>query len=247
MPRDGPALLPLSPSGLGPLGSGSNGRLLSGSGGRASLSGLSDLGVARGPLSLSGGGQGPLAASESRDLVGPLAAEQLPSVSASAGGAGGAGGLPLPLSAVLHLSPAPTTCLSGLLAGLRRPLLEHLAQVATHHLLVEAMSCVDLSLEVDVLLGVALGVAVLPGGVGVDGLLQTASPVAPPLCATMVTVMVVSVAVTVVVTMTMTVTVTMTVPMPVAMTVPMPVATPVSLLHFGRSVRPLFLHRSVTG
>lgn len=117
-----PALLPQSPSGLGTLGSGSDGRLRSGSRGPASLSGLPELAVALAPLSLSGGWEGLLTVSETGPLaVGALAAEQLPSVSVSAGGVGGASGLALPLSAVLHLQPA-LTGLSRLLRGLWRPL-----------------------------------------------------------------------------------------------------------------------------
>lgn len=189
--------MPRSPSGLGPLGSGSDGRLRSGSGGRASLSGLPELDVARAPLSLSGGREGPLAASEAGGPVGPLAAEQLPSVSVSAGGAGGPRGRALPLSAVLHLGPA-LPALSGLLQGLWRPLLADLAQVQAQ---------VDRRLlAVRLVLGVAVRL------VGVAVLVLPARPVAPPLRAAMVTAVTVAMTVSVVVAMTVAVVVVMTVP-----------------------------------
>lgn len=106
------SLRPLSPS-VPTLGSGSGGRLrlLSDGQGRASLSGLPDVGaLARRAASRSGGGQRLATASEPDGLLVPCAAKQPASVSASAGRSSssisgvGVGGL-RPLSAELGLSP----------------------------------------------------------------------------------------------------------------------------------------------
>lgn len=103
------ASLHLLSSSVHTLGSGSRSwlRLLSDSEGRASLSGLPEVGlVAHRSVSLSGGGQRLAAASETGGLLTPHTAKQPASVSASAGlGRGVSVRGFRPLSAELGLSP----------------------------------------------------------------------------------------------------------------------------------------------